>query len=116
MHTDLTDISDAADRLSRLFFQNAGICLVGFVPHGEMMRHHGGVETGGNLCGAGNLGAVTDNARDIGKRVVNRLLDLLRRAAGKVGDCRSGRTGGGDGTAECRQLTDKFFLVDGQQA
>ena len=115
-HAFLADVAHTADGLVGVLPQDAVVGAVAAAGHGQVMGQHGGVQAGGDLGGAAGLGAVADDAGDVGQRVVDGGLDLVGGAAVQVGDGSSRRAGGGYRPAEGAELADVLLLVDGEQS
>ena len=114
-HAFLADAPHTADGLVRILPQNAVVGAVAPACHGQIVGQHGGIQAGGDFGGTAGLGAVTDDAGDIGQSIVDGRLDLVQGAAHQIGNGGARRAGGRHRTAEGAELADVLLLVDGQQ-
>ena len=110
-HSFFADLSYAADGFAGFFLENSGVWRIGLTVHSKMMCQECSIKTGGNFRCTGYFRSISDDSRNIGKRILYGLLDHRKFSTAHVSNSGTGCTGCGYCTAKCGKFTYILFLI-----
>ena len=98
-HAVLSKAADIPDRVLHSLGHDTVTAVELLAVAVHVPAQNAGIHGGGNLGGAGSLGAVTDNAGGNCNGIYQGMGNFLKAASGQVGDPGTGAGAGADGSA-----------------